>query len=198
MFSPLEQRHPPARPITQRGIELISSHVLYTTTTRHHPAAFSMQPPSVLETLPIRERASVALLLSDFSAERPRQEAVHLVCSQIFPPLFRNRADQRSAKRRGCLLTYSQAEPGRELTQPSPRLLAEPCTKSRQPTLLYPLMGIPLPPLCGCILRAVPNEKYCRHQEQSGAEGSGDVNEGPPGGKRDSDAAGERRRDTFL
>ena len=33
---------------------------------------------------------------------------------------------QRSAKRRGCLLSYSQAEPGRELTQPSPRLLAEP------------------------------------------------------------------------
>ena len=35
---------------------------------------------------------------------------------------------QRSAKRRGCLLSYSQAEPGRELTQPSPRLLAEPFT----------------------------------------------------------------------
>ena len=34
---------------------------------------------------------------------------------------------QRSAKRRGCLLSYSQAEPGRKLTQPSPRLLAEPC-----------------------------------------------------------------------
>ena len=34
----------------------------------------------------------------------------------------------RSAQRRGCLLSYSQAEPGRELTQPSPRLLAEPCT----------------------------------------------------------------------
>ena len=29
---------------------------------------------------------------------------------------------------RGCLLSYSQAEPGRELTQPSPRLLAEPYT----------------------------------------------------------------------
>ena len=27
--------------------------------------------------------------------------------------------------------------------------------------------------------------------ERSGAEGSGDVNEGPPGGKRDSDAAEE-------
>ena len=36
-------------------------------------------------------------------------------------------AIQRSAKRRGCLLSYSQAEPGRELTKPSPRLLAEPC-----------------------------------------------------------------------
>ena len=35
---------------------------------------------------------------------------------------------QGSAKRRGCLLSYSQAEPGRELTQPIPRLLAEPCT----------------------------------------------------------------------
>ena len=34
---------------------------------------------------------------------------------------------QRSAKRRGCLISYSQAEPGRELTQPSPRLLAKPC-----------------------------------------------------------------------
>ena len=31
-------------------------------------------------------------------------------------------------KRRGCLLSYSQAEPGRELTQPSPHILAEPCT----------------------------------------------------------------------
>ena len=37
---------------------------------------------------------------------------------------------QRSAKRRGCLLSYSQAEPGRELTQPSPCLLAEPCMTS--------------------------------------------------------------------
>ena len=34
---------------------------------------------------------------------------------------------QGSAKRRGCLLSYNQAEPGRELTQPSTRLLAEPC-----------------------------------------------------------------------
>ena len=34
---------------------------------------------------------------------------------------------QGSAKRRGCLLSHSQAEPGRELTQPSPCLLAEPC-----------------------------------------------------------------------
>ena len=35
---------------------------------------------------------------------------------------------QRSAKRWGCLLSYSQAEPGRELTQPRKHLLAEPCT----------------------------------------------------------------------
>ena len=35
---------------------------------------------------------------------------------------------QRSAKRRSCLLCYSQAEPGRELTQPRKHLLAEPCT----------------------------------------------------------------------
>ena len=34
---------------------------------------------------------------------------------------------QRLAKRRGCLLSYSQAEPGRELTQPRKHLLAEPC-----------------------------------------------------------------------
>ena len=34
---------------------------------------------------------------------------------------------QRSAKRRGCLLSYSHAEPGRELTQPGKHLLAEPC-----------------------------------------------------------------------
>ena len=39
-------------------------------------------------------------------------------------------AVQRSEKRRTCLLSYSQAEPGRELTQPSPRFLAEPCTFS--------------------------------------------------------------------
>ena len=37
---------------------------------------------------------------------------------------------QGSAKRRGCLLSNSQADPGRELTQPSPRLLAEPCIGS--------------------------------------------------------------------
>ena len=30
-------------------------------------------------------------------------------------------------KRRGCLLSYSQAEPGRELTQPRKHLFAEPC-----------------------------------------------------------------------
>ena len=35
---------------------------------------------------------------------------------------------RRSAKRRGYLLTYSQAELGRELTQPRKHLLAEPCT----------------------------------------------------------------------
>ena len=35
---------------------------------------------------------------------------------------------QRSAKRRGCLLSHSQAEPGRELTQPRKHLLAEPLT----------------------------------------------------------------------
>ena len=38
---------------------------------------------------------------------------------------------QGSAKRWGCLLSYSQAEPGRELTQPSYRLLAEPCRSGR-------------------------------------------------------------------
>ena len=37
------------------------------------------------------------------------------------------KAVQRLAKRYGCLLSYSQAELGRELTQPCPRLLAEPC-----------------------------------------------------------------------
>ena len=41
---------------------------------------------------------------------------------------------QRSAKRRGCLLSYSQSEPGRELTQPSPRPLAEPCTSFLPPS----------------------------------------------------------------
>ena len=34
---------------------------------------------------------------------------------------------QISAKRCGCLLSYSQAELGRELTQPRKHLLAEPC-----------------------------------------------------------------------
>ena len=48
---------------------------------------------------------------------------------------------QRSAKRRGCLLSYSQAEPGRELTQPSPRLLAEPCILTATSYLPWP--GIP-------------------------------------------------------
>ena len=41
-----------------------------------------------------------------------------------FNEIFCNHIVQRWAKRRGCLLSYSQAEPGRE---PSPRLLAEPC-----------------------------------------------------------------------
>ena len=45
-----------------------------------------------------------------------------------FNEIFCNHIVQRWAKRRGCLLSYSQAEPGRELTQPSPRLLAEPCS----------------------------------------------------------------------
>ena len=44
---------------------------------------------------------------------------------------------QRSAKRRGCLLSYSQAEPGRALTQPSPRLLAEPCSQKFVSDSLY-------------------------------------------------------------
>ena len=39
-------------------------------------------------------------------------------------------------KRRGCLLSYSRAEPGRELTQPRPRLLAEPCTSSQIQSLM--------------------------------------------------------------
>ena len=33
---------------------------------------------------------------------------------------------QKSAKRRGCLQSYSQAEPGRELMQPRKHVLAEP------------------------------------------------------------------------
>ena len=45
-------------------------------------------------------------------------------------------------KRRGCLLSYSQAEPERELTQPSPRLLAEPCKVH----LLARMLGL----LCLC------------------------------------------------
>ena len=40
---------------------------------------------------------------------------------------------QRTAKRRGCLLSYSQAEPGRKLTQPSPCLIAEPFIGSGDP-----------------------------------------------------------------
>ena len=41
-------------------------------------------------------------------------------------------AVQRSAKRHGCLISYSQAEPGRELTQPRKHLFAEPCTVLRR------------------------------------------------------------------
>ena len=44
---------------------------------------------------------------------------------QAAPPRY---VVQRSAKRRGCLLSYSQAEPGRESTQPRKHLLAEPCS----------------------------------------------------------------------
>ena len=48
---------------------------------------------------------------------------------------------QRSAKRRGCLLSYSQAEPERELTQPRKHLLAEPCT--RKIATPFPLPSVP-------------------------------------------------------
>ena len=44
---------------------------------------------------------------------------------------------QGSAKRQGCLLSYSQAEPGRESTQPSPCLLAKPCRASPQVPSLW-------------------------------------------------------------
>ena len=66
-----------------------------------------------------------------------RMETWRLVCLNelifflrfLYKPSVRDiRFVQRSVKKRGCLLSYSQAEPGRELTQPSPRLLAEPCT----------------------------------------------------------------------
>ena len=40
------------------------------------------------------------------------------------------------AIRRGCLLSYSQAEPERELTQPSPRLLVDPCIKAQPISLM--------------------------------------------------------------
>ena len=59
------------------------------------------------------------------------------------------RTIKSSAKRLGCLLSYSQAEPGRELTQPSPCLLAEPCSTE---IIQYPLQCLLLvnpPPLCG-------------------------------------------------
>ena len=36
------------------------------------------------------------------------------------------------AMRRGCLLSYSQAEPEKELTQPRKHLLAEPCISQRE------------------------------------------------------------------
>ena len=57
-----------------------------------------------------------------------QSNASHLqVCSFVLNEL--GCSLQRSAKRCSCLLIYSQAEPGRELTQPRPRLLAaEPCT----------------------------------------------------------------------
>ena len=48
----------------------------------------------------------------------------------LWQPLYRDRQ-----KRHGCLLSYSQAEPGRELTQPRKHLLAEPCTFSSLPPL---------------------------------------------------------------
>ena len=62
-----------------------------------------------------------ALPFSDWFAFHPLMSS-----EESRQPLHRD--VQRSAKRRGCLLSYSQAELGRELTQPSPRLLAEPCT----------------------------------------------------------------------
>ena len=49
-------------------------------------------------------------------------------CNACKPKSILPKALQGSAKRRGCLLSYSQAEPGRDLTQPRKHLLAEPCT----------------------------------------------------------------------
>ena len=52
---------------------------------------------------------------------------------------FEDRAFYRDwQKRRGCLLSYSQAEPGRDLSQPSPRLIAEPCTDNPESTYEIP------------------------------------------------------------
>ena len=106
------------------------------------PFMLSLSPPflsemswqgnqnSKLQSIPIKDlqgfcfQGSQVAFSSYFNwqVENGRDENANLV------NLFLEVTVQRSAKRRGCLLSYSQAEPGRELTQPSPWLLAEPCT----------------------------------------------------------------------
>ena len=75
--------------------------------------------------------AEVVHMISPFCRILTRVDAAFATLSALFwhvlgANMFLIRLIQRSAKRRGCLLSYSQAEPGRELTQPSLRLLAEP------------------------------------------------------------------------
>ena len=85
-----------------------------------------------LERAPPRRQES-SLIIADPSLLPISEINNALLCGQIRNPRTSSFASvskelQRSAKRRGCLLSYNQAEPGRELTQPSPRLFAEPCT----------------------------------------------------------------------
>ena len=83
------------------------------------PRAEHLERTSKIHSSGARERENYPLLLR----RRSSGEIFQISPPPSSPPL----AIQRSAKRRGCLLSYSQAEPGRELTQPSPCLFAEPC-----------------------------------------------------------------------
>ena len=80
-------------------------------------AILAATPPSKAEDQrPANPRETDSTQIAGGMRNDPGHASISPNLSLIFPHVV-----QRSAKRRGYLLSYSQAEPGRELTQPNPR-----------------------------------------------------------------------------